>query len=99
MTETIADKLTKLAELQRSREKTYGFAYQKKGHVMQALFDEPVNLGTENSYNRFGILNLIVSKIIRYAENFDDGGHRDSLDDISVYAQILAELDEEENRD
>jgi len=43
--------------------------------------------------NRMGCLNMIVGKLIRYASNWDKGGHKDSLDDISVYAQMLNEID------
>jgi hypothetical protein len=36
-----------------------------------------------------------VTKETRYACNFDRGGHQDSLEDISVYAQMAAETDDQ----
>lgn len=37
----------------------------------------------------------MVSKIVRYTNNFSDGGHRDSLDDNIVYSAMLEVVGEE----
>jgi hypothetical protein len=37
---------------------------------------------------------MMASKLARYANNFFTGGHADSLEDISVYAQMLREVDD-----
>jgi hypothetical protein len=34
-----------------------------------------------------------MSKATRYAQNFERGGHEDSLIDNSVYTQMLREVD------
>ena len=46
----------------------------------------------------FSLFNpAIINKIARYAENFDKGGHDDSLNDISVYAAMLRSIDRKIN--
>ena len=59
---------------------------------MAAIFPKGLELDSFESHNRFGILVQCVSKIMRYAENLDQGGHRDSAHDLSVYAAMLEEL-------
>ena len=62
---------------------------------MKALFPSGLYLNTELDFARFGILNFIVSKLIRETNNFSSGGHEDSLDDIAVYSQILKIMESE----
>ena len=78
---TVSERIKKLSALQEEREFRYGEAYKQKGEVMENIFPSGARLD-------------MVSKIIRYANNFDVGGHADSLDDISVYAQMLREIDD-----
>lgn len=92
---SVADQLRNLGRLHESRNEEYGDAYKKHGAVMLALFPEGVNLRTEADQARFNAFSNIVGKINRYAGAFARGGHVDSLDDISVYAQMLQELDRE----
>jgi hypothetical protein len=40
------------------------------------------------------VMTHIVSKLHRYALNFETGGHQDSLKDLAVYAAMLASLDD-----
>lgn len=72
--------------------------YEQHGPVMKELFPDGLPLRTAEDFGRFGILNIIVGKIIRYSNNFEEGGHDDSLEDISVYCNMLRELDEELNK-
>jgi len=88
----VTEGLKSLIQIRENRDLKYGNAELKKGAVMLALFGGKIpDLKTESDLNRFGILNFIVSKLIRYCNNFEDG-HDDSLNDISVYSQILKNL-------
>jgi len=91
----VSENLKFLAYLQEEKEQEYGEAYKRKGRAMLAILGGGIALNTEDDFNRYSILEFMVSKIIRYGSNFHDGGHKDSLDDISVYAQMLSCLDEE----
>ena len=73
---------------------SYGGAYKQHGHVMTALFPDGLELVEPEDYNRMGVVNMMVSKLVRYANNFDEGGHHDSLHDLSVYAAMLNDLDQ-----
>jgi len=59
------------------------------------IFDGKINLETADDINRFVTFAMVIMKMCRYAQTFDDGGHADSLDDAAVYAQMLRELDGE----
>lgn len=69
-------------------------AYKQHGVVLNALFPNGIDLKNSNDMSRYGIFDMIVGKILRYANNFERGGHDDSLRDISVYCNMLRELDE-----
>jgi len=81
----------------RERNKVYGDNYHRHGKVMTALFPNGVNLKTEKEWNRFGIVNMIVAKMTRYAENWPKS-HEDSVHDLGVYAFMLQSLDTEDDR-
>jgi hypothetical protein len=51
-----------------------------------------VTLRTPKDYIRFGLLVQQYSKLSRYSVQWPTS-HEDSLDDLSVYSQILAEVD------
>jgi hypothetical protein len=85
--------LEKLADLYRERNKLYGNDYKRCGEAYAALFPNGLTLRTAEDFSRFVIFSLGYGKQIRYANNFTRGGHVDSLDDLSVYAQMLQELD------
>jgi len=87
--------LVELADLYRQRNDVYGDDYKQHGHIMKALFEYGVHLHSPSDFNRYAILQNIVTKLNRYLASWEKGGHADSLDDISVYAQMLKELDHE----
>ena len=89
---TVPELLRDCADTYEQRNKLYGDNYKKYGKVMAAMFPKGLELDSFESHNRFGILVQCVSKIMRYAENLDQGGHRDSAHDLSVYAAMLEEL-------
>ena len=95
MADFVPSQLNGKAELYRQRNALYGDTYKLQGEVMAVLFKKDQRLRTVSDHNRFAIFQTMISKVCRYASNFDDGGHEDSLDDISVYSMMLKELDVE----
>lgn len=92
-TATVPASLHALGDLYEERNKLYGDNYKKFGNVMSAMFPEGMTLRGADDFNRIGLFVQVVSKIGRYAEQFDKDGHEDSLDDLAVYSQMLAEVD------
>lgn len=93
MSKKVPDMLRDAAKIYEERNRMYGDNYKKFGHALQPLMQN-IKLKSVEDFNRFGILNQLFSKLTRYANMFDSGGHDDSLDDITVYAQMLKELDQ-----
>jgi len=92
--QTLGDRLDKLKSIHDQRNGLYKDAAFRRGEIMLALFDgEMPDLKTEEDVNRYGIFQMIVSKLTRYAVTFENGGHEDSLDDLAVYSQMLAQYD------
>src|SRR5215469_6168217 len=89
----VSEKLQALVKLYEERNKVYGNDYHENGRLMAALFPSGVTLVTPDDFNRYSILVHIVTKVGRYVRNFKEG-HSDSLDDLIVYAAMLAELDQ-----
>lgn len=74
------------------RNKLYGDNYKKFGHVMKAIFPNGLSLSTPEDFNRLGIFIQCLSKLTRYSESIERGGHKDSAHDLAVYAAMLEEL-------
>ena len=90
-----ADELMiKGAETFRERNLAYGDSYKQFGPMMVCLFPKGVTLKTCEDFNRFGVLSMIGSKLMRYCNNFPQGGHQDSVHDLGVYSFMLEELDQ-----
>lgn len=87
--------LCEMAETYRERNKVYGDNWRKVGDFLAALFPNGVTLEKPEDHNRYHFLVMIAVKLTRYAQNWDRGGHEDSLLDSAVYSAILAELDRE----
>lgn len=94
---TVPEMLREAAETYEERNKTYGSTYKKHGGVVNALFPNGVMLADANAHNRFAIITMIVGKLTRYCQNFNNGGHEDSIHDLAVYAKMLQEIDVENN--
>lgn len=92
---TVPEMLEAAAATYRERNKLYGDNYKLHGCVMAQLFGREIVLRTPDDHNRFGVLTQIVSKLTRYVANWEEGGHDDSLLDVSVYSNMLRELDDE----
>ena len=90
---TPADFLKEAAETFKNKSKEYGNSYKNFGKIMMAYFPDGVKLKTEQDFTRFSILNIMISKTDRYCKNFINGGHPDSLLDLSIYSTMLKEID------
>lgn len=92
---SVDERLRCLAALYEERQAMYGDNYKRFGDVMHALFPNGLVLNDAHDFNRFGLFVQMVYKQTRYAAQYEDGGHPDSLDDLSVYTQMLCEIDAE----
>jgi len=97
----VPDRLTKLGDIYRERNATYGDTYKNFGFVMKSFFRESLTLTTVEDWNRIGIFFHLADKLARYSASFPRGvvGHVDSLDDLSVYSQMLQEYDQDVRND
>lgn len=95
MEKTAADFLDEAAKTFRDRNAVYGDNFKRVGAVMAALFPEGITLKTEDDHNRFHIFALCVIKMTRYTQNWNVGGHADSIHDNTVYSAMLEAIDAE----
>lgn len=93
----VPDRLTKLGDIYRERNAIYGDTYKNFGAVMKSFFPKPLTLDKEEDWNRIGLFFHLADKLARYSASFPRGvvGHVDSLDDLSVYSQMLQEYDQD----
>lgn len=89
----VPERLQRLGGLFASRNAEYKNNYRKFGGIVHQITG-PVKLETADDFNRFALFVQVVAKITRYGHNFANRGHADSLDDCSVYSQMLAEVDD-----
>lgn len=75
------------------RGKAYGNSYNQYGEVMKVLFPNGIELKTIDDFNRMGLLNMIVSKLIRYSNQWETK-HKDSMHDLGVYSFMLESYDD-----
>lgn len=88
-------KLHELADLFKSRNAEYGNTYMDHGDALLAIFHGRIpEITNPKDAARIGVINMLVSKLCRYTANWDKNGHIDSLDDISVYSQMLVHIDQ-----
>lgn len=92
---TVPQALADLGAIYKQRNAIYGNNYKLFGHAMTALFPDGITIKTEEDWNRLSLFLHCADKLSRYAASFKQGGHVDSLDDLSVYAQMLQEVDGE----
>lgn len=91
----VGDRLRHAAGIFDERNALYGDNYKNFGKVMVGMFPRGIVLKTEDDFTRFGLFVQAISKDTRYANQFTNGGHVDSLDDGAVYRQMLNEVDHE----
>jgi hypothetical protein len=85
--------LEEAAKTFRERGASYGPSYIQYGEVMDVLFPDGVELKTKDDFNRMGLLNMVVSKLIRYSNQWKEP-HKDSIHDLGVYAFMLEAVDD-----
>ena len=93
MTKSVPQALSDLGSLYEERNALYKDNYLHFGATMVGLFPSGITLKTAEDFNRFCIFVQMMHKQSRYARSILSGGHPDSLDDISVYSQMLQEHD------
>lgn len=81
------------AQTFRDHHVVYGDNYKLVGSVMAALFPAGLSFKTPHDWNRAHIFMLMVVKLTRYSNNWDKGGHQDSVRDLAVYAAMLESID------
>lgn len=86
------------ADIYEERNKVYGDNYKRFGQIMVHLFPKGLKLSSIEDHNRFCLFVQIIAKQTRYAAQFENGGHPDSLDDTCVYSMMLRELDLEKGQ-
>jgi hypothetical protein len=86
--------LSELAELFKERNGVYKDNYKTIGDFLNILFPKGLSAKTPEEFNRLCVMVNIVGKLTRYCANWQNG-HEDSLNDLSVYAAMLQELDHE----
>jgi hypothetical protein len=83
-----------LARIHDDRRSLYGDDYLHIGEVLAGIFPRGLVLRTSVDFNRFALVTDLVTKVSRYGRCMAKGqGHPDSLDDLSVYAQLLQHYD------
>jgi hypothetical protein len=76
------------------RNAQYGGNWDRTGRLILALFPEggvPA-ISSEEDANRLNLIIDCAAKLQRYAHAFGSGGHRDSAEDLIIYAAKLAEV-------
>jgi hypothetical protein len=94
-TRDVPQRLRDAAELFEERNAQYGNNYMTMGEVMNAMYPDGLVIQGAEAWLRLMLQVHRVTKETRYACNFARGGHQDSLEDISVYAQMAAETDDQ----
>lgn len=95
MIKPVPERLADLGQLYGDRNAVYGDDFRRYGRVLLALMPDGIRITNEQDANRLGILTQMIAKFGRYCAQFAQGGHPDSLDDLAVYSQILAMVDDE----
>ncbi len=96
---TVPKRLGALGKLFAKRSAVYGRDYITVGKVFVGFFPDGIVLDSEEAFRTFYLLCFMISKINRYVKCVGRGEtHEDSLNDLSVYSQMVAELDEESGK-
>jgi hypothetical protein len=82
------------AELFKERNAVYKDNYVIVGKIYEILFPNGVVLKNQSDFNRMAMTMNMVNKLVRYAFNWAEGGHEDSLRDLCVFSMCQKHLDE-----
>ena len=88
---TVVELLEEAAKTFEERNRVYGDNMMVWGNVAMELFPDGLDARnfTAEDWSRFGFFMQLVNKCVRYAANFEQGGHQDSARDAIVYAAML----------
>jgi hypothetical protein len=92
-TKAISGNLEQALKTFNQRGAAYGPSYLQYGEVISSLFPEGINLQSTDDINRFGLMSMIISKLTRYCNQWDEP-HKDSIHDLGVYAFMLEGVDD-----
>lgn len=90
----VAERLNNSGNLFRQRGNVYKDNYLHLGKILNAMFPDGIILNNEIMFNRMAMLIMIITKCGRYANTLHLEGHRDSMDDIAVYSQMINHFDD-----
>lgn len=95
-TKDVPERLRVAADIYEQRNELYGDNYEWIGIILAATFkhDPVLSHLTVDGWNRLVLFIQCTGKMTRYGQQWGKGGHEDSLDDLSVYAQMLAKIDD-----
>lgn len=85
--------LNEMAGLYAERNAVYKDNYLMVGRIMEAMFPAGKTLRGADDFNRWHLFELAIVKLSRYASNYNQGGHKDSIEDMIVYLAMVAALD------
>lgn len=74
------------------RNELYKSNYTNYGAVLAGLFPEGLTLRGAEDWNRLALVFNCANKLSRYTQMMSRGGHRDSAQDLIVYAAMLQEV-------
>lgn len=92
----VPQRLIDAAILFQERNEQYGNNFVKIGEVLHAMYPFGITISSSIQWYRIFTIIMLVMKTTRYAENVRGVGHMDSLDDMTVYAQMAAYMDDRE---
>ena len=95
---TVKDLLSEAQLTFEKRNEQYGAAYLRHGKIMKELYPQGLHLESLDDFTRFGLINMIVSKVCRYVTD-PKKGHADSSYDMGIYAMMLTSVDSEVKED
>jgi hypothetical protein len=91
---SVSQAIHDLAKIHADRRTLYGDDFLQVGEALVGFFPRGLTLRTAVDFNRFVLFLHQVTKVSRYAQCMARGhGHQDSLDDLSIYAQLLQHFD------
>lgn len=91
----VKETLSEARNVYDERNAVYKDNFRNVGEVIAALFPNGVVLKTAEDFTRWHIFELEIVKLTRYTQNYEQGGHEDSIKDRIVYLGILNGLDDE----
>jgi len=85
--------LQEASELFKKKNEEYKDNWKETANVLDALFPDGLYLSDTDDFTRFQFLVMMAGKLTRYCNNYDKGGHKDSIRDLIVYCALLEAAD------